>query len=71
MSVFGLAEHFMELLKKEVSGCFVVLFDESLNKKTQQQQMDIHVRYWKDNEVTTRYLGSEFLGKSFRCMNLY
>ena len=33
MSVFGLAEHFMELLKKEVSGCFVILFDESLNKR--------------------------------------
>lgn len=64
ISMFGLAEHFMELLKKEVSGCFVILFDESLNKKTQQQQMDIHVPYWKDIEVITRYLGSEFLGKS-------
>ena len=64
MSLFGLAEHFIGLLKEEVSGYFVILFDESLNKKTQQQQMDIHVRYWKDNEVTTRYLGSEFLGKN-------
>ena len=63
-SLFGLAEHFIWLVKKEVSGYFVILFDDSLNKKTLQQQMDIHVRYWKDNEVTTRYLGSEFLGKS-------
>ena len=58
------AEHFIGLLKMEVTGYFVILFDESLNKKTQQQEMDIHVCYWKDNEVTTRYLGSEFLGKS-------
>ena len=64
MSVFGLAEHFIGLLKKEVSGYFAILFDENLNKKTQQQKMDIHVCYWKDNEVTTRYLGLEFVGKS-------
>lgn len=63
MSVFGLSEHFIALLKEEVNGCFAILFDESLNKKTQQQQMDIHIRYWKDNNVVTRYLGSEFLGK--------
>ena len=28
MSVFGLAEHFIGLLRKEVSGYFVIIFDE-------------------------------------------
>ncbi|KXJ15401.1 hypothetical protein AC249_AIPGENE10254 [Exaiptasia diaphana] len=61
MCVFGLAEHFSRLLKDDVKGSFTVLFDESLNKKTQEQQMDIHVRYWKSNQVVSRYFGSEFL----------
>ena len=63
MCVFGLTEHFSRLLKGDVSGCFSELFDESLNKKTQEQQMDIHVRYRKNKEVVSRYFGSEFLGK--------
>lgn len=62
ISVFGLAEDFIGLFKNDVNNSFVILFDESLNKKTQQQQMDIHIRYWKDNQVVSRYLGSEFLG---------
>ena len=65
ITVFGLAEHFKKLLKDGVKGPFVVLFDESLNKKMQEKQMDIHIRYWDNvnSEVTTRYFGSEFLGK--------
>ena len=46
--VFGLAEHFKKLLQDSVSGPFVVLFDESLNTKMQQKQMDAHVRFWND-----------------------
>ena len=38
------------------------MFDESLNKSTQQKQMDVHVRYWHAGQVTSRYLGSEFMG---------
>ena len=38
--LFGLAEHFKKLLQDSVSGPFVVLFDESLNKKMQGKQMD-------------------------------
>ncbi|WAR23449.1 LOW QUALITY PROTEIN: hypothetical protein MAR_037118 [Mya arenaria] len=60
---FGIAEHVKSILLKEISGYFVVLFDESLNKKSQAKQMDIHVRYWGTNGlVHTRYLGSQFLG---------
>ena len=42
----------------------VLLFDESLNSKTQTCEMDVIVRYWdKDLElVKSRYLGSSFLG---------
>ena len=40
--VFGLAEHLKKLLQDSVSGPFVVLFDESLNTKMQEKQMDAH-----------------------------
>ena len=46
----------------DVKGVFTVLFDESLNNKLKEKQMDIHVRYWcgSRNYVVTRYMGSEF-----------
>lgn len=62
---FGIAPHFSELLRGTVkaSDGFVLLFDESLNHKTQLKQMDFHVRFWNDShEVETRFLTSEFLG---------
>ena len=63
---YGLAPHFSQQLTDEIKmlDCFVVLFDESLNKYTQTKQMDIHVRFYDDakNEVVTRYLTSAFLG---------
>ncbi len=64
LSVFGIAEHFREVLKQSVSGPFVLMFDESLNKKMQEKQMDIHVRFWDDQlqQVRTRYVNSEFMG---------
>ncbi|KAG1682213.1 hypothetical protein GQR58_011218 [Nymphon striatum] len=61
--VYGLAEFFKKLLNESIKGQFVVLFDESLNKKMQEKQMDVHVRYIDEaNEVKTRYFGSTFLG---------
>ena len=39
------------------SSCYVISYDESLNKKTQSSEMDLLVRY-----VKTRYLDSQFLG---------
>ncbi len=64
MSVFGLAEHFKHMLMDSVKGPFVILFDESLNHKLQEKQMDIHIRFWDEqlNQVKTRYLTSEFMG---------
>lgn len=63
LCAFGLAKHFKELLIDEVKGAFTILFDESLNRKSQQKQMDIHVRFWVGNQVNTRYLGSQFMGR--------
>ena len=60
------SEHFKKLLQdSNVSGPFVVLFDESLSTKMQQKQMDAHVKFFNDqtNQVTTRYFNSEFLGE--------
>ena len=41
--IFGLAEHFKRLLQDSISGPFVVLFDENLNTKMQEKQMDVYV----------------------------
>lgn len=74
--VFSLAEHFKKLLQNSFSGPFVALFDESLNTKMQEKQMDVHVRFWNDqtNHVATRYFNSEFLGECclllWTCFNI-
>lgn len=39
LTVFGLAPHFRTLLKQKIDSKFVLLFDESLNKKNQKKQM--------------------------------
>lgn len=64
IAVFGLCEHFQRMLKQNISGPYVILFDESLNKAMQEKQMDLHIRYWDTqlNKIVTRYFVSEFLG---------
>ncbi|CAM4709798.1 unnamed protein product [Leuciscus chuanchicus] len=44
------------------AGPFVLMFDESLNQSSKKKQLDIHVRYWEDGCVQSRYFGSQFLG---------
>lgn len=62
---FGLAEYIKrELVLKINKGPFVVMFDESLNHATKTKQLDIHVRFWDEGKVQSRYLGSEFMGHS-------
>ncbi|KAK3925252.1 N-lysine methyltransferase KMT5A-A [Frankliniella fusca] len=62
----GLGPYFQGELVKDINNCdaFVAYFDESLNKCSQQQQMDVAIRFWSasTDEVSTRYLTSEFLG---------
>lgn len=64
----GLAPFFTDQLMKVLSTCdeIVVGFDESLNKISQHQQMDVSVRFWDDvkDTVTSRYLGSAFLSST-------
>lgn len=62
----GLGPYFQGELVKDInnSDAFVAYFDESLNKCSQLQQMDVAIRFWSasSDEVSTRYLTSEFLG---------
>ena len=56
----------VKLVKKDLiakmSGPFVIMFDESFNCATKKKQLDLHVRYWDDGQVHSRYLGSQFMG---------
>ena len=61
----GSQKHFKTTLLDQVNGCpdIVLLFDKSLNKKSQAKQMDVHVRYMEGDMVVTKYLDSVFLGE--------
>ena len=61
---FGLAPHFSSLLKSRISkdSEYVLLFDESVNKKPKNKQLDIHIRLCHHDQVHTRYLTSQFIG---------
>lgn len=62
---FGLSPFF----KLELVNCiksspyFIASFDESLNQVTQNEQMDIQIRFWNESTglAETRYLDSKFL----------
>ncbi|KAG8177476.1 hypothetical protein JTE90_008660 [Oedothorax gibbosus] len=66
--VHGLAYHFKQILLKEVmlAEQFVIGFDERFNKITQNQQMDLNIRFWDsvNTHVKTCYFTSVFLGRS-------
>ena len=66
---FGLAPNMKrELLSSVNQGTFVIMFDESMNRTTKNKQLDLHVRYWVNDEngsrVQSRYLGSQYMGHS-------
>ena len=59
MTVFGLGEHIKSTLLREISGPFALMFAESLNRKSQSKQMDVHMRLWDvNNQVSTQYFDS-------------
>ena len=69
MVTYGLAPFFRSTLIDKIKSQgpkspYVMLFDESLNKKTQGKQLDIMVRFWDNeaNKVVSRYWTSDFLG---------
>ena len=63
---FGLSPYFRGQIMKAIREApyYVVSFDESMNRVTKNEQMDLVVRFWDDklSQVASRYLGSEFLG---------
>lgn len=63
--VFGLAEYFYNSLIRNVklSPFFSLLFDESLNRVLNQEQMDLQIRFFNNvtGRVATRYLDSRFV----------
>lgn len=48
---FGIAPYFREQLKSQIKkgSSYVLLFDESMNSKTKNKQMDLHARIWGNN----------------------
>ena len=62
--VYGLGPYFKEELIKSIKGSlyFSLLFDESLDRELQEEQMGVHMRFWNDSagEVQTRYLDPMF-----------
>ena len=61
---WGIAPYFKDRLVENVnkSKYLSIGFDESLNKITQNCQMDLTLRYWDVNQVQVRYWDSSFLG---------
>ena len=64
--VYGLGLHFKKEVENEIklSEVFSVSFDESLNKVSDMEQLDVVVKYWdvSKNRAMTRYFDSSFLG---------
>lgn len=59
---FGVADFIKRDLISKVTGPFVLMFDESLNRTSKMKQLDLHVRFWESGQVQSRYLGSQFMG---------
>ena len=62
---FGIAPYFEDVLRKEIINApvFSLLFDESMNNILQNEQFDIHIRFWDNSKcmVVTRYFDPHFL----------
>ena len=54
MIIYGIYPAFKQKLKvmTNVSPCYSVSFDESLNKNQQKCQMDVTLRHWNDKKNT-------------------
>lgn len=68
MIVYGISLHIRDIILEKIIPCeyFVLGFDESFNKVSQKQQLDVNVRFWdsSDNNVKTVYFTSAFLGRT-------
>ena len=80
---FGISPHFASVLNHEIrkSAIYSLSFDESLNKTTQECELDFLIRFWDEtyNDVKVRYFGSSFfrhaivegLGEQFQEITKY
>lgn len=70
----GLAPYFWHhpLDKLQKKDGYVLLFDQSRNKRLQHKEIDVHVRFLDPttNNVTTHYLDSSFMGHGTAVMSL-
>ncbi|XP_074652758.1 uncharacterized protein LOC141907086 [Tubulanus polymorphus] len=63
LASFGIYPYFREKFSSKLNGTpYVMLFDESLNDHNQKKQLGVHLRYWDNNKVVTRYYDSTFIG---------
>lgn len=48
--VHGLSKHFLYELQDTLKNvdCFTIAFDQSLNKISEKDQMDIFIQYWNE-----------------------
>ena len=60
----GIAPYVQSLVQKHIQEAkeYVLLFDETLNKNMQKKQMDLLVRYWDMDKISSRYFKSVFFG---------
>ena len=62
----GIAPYLRSLLEADIKkfDFYAMLFDESLNEKTQMCKMDVYICYWDsyNKQVKVRHWGIEFLG---------
>ena len=67
LTTYGIAPYVENLFFQKVKSYdkYVILFDESLNHLLQTKQMDVLVRVWDANRVSTRFYTSKFLGHAF------
>ena len=72
LAAFGIAPCLSSRLLAKLKTCdeYVLMFDESLNKPLQEKQLDILVRFWNSDTISSRYFDSYFLGHA-RSEDLY
>ena len=65
---YGIRPYYKLVLNNEIKAFsyYSTFFDETLNKVTQQEQMDIYVSFWNSDRkrVELRYFETDFMGRT-------
>ena len=68
LQTYGIAPYLKSNITKSIlkAPYFIIDFDESLNSVLQNEQMDIQIKYWSDEDcnIQTRYYDSKFLKRA-------